>query len=173
VVTGVTLLLPAGLGENADNKYVAAYLSQEFGRVALITAKLPRTPRTLAGQRRMPERRRQLRFWSMCTGNQASLTLGCLTDEEVPRRRDGRFRIAMSTSGSRPENARERCGIGWLPWGPVPKGIAVMRNMLPSKRFKHSVQLAERDHEKETLGPYYPRVRYFATSEAFEKKLGC
>ena len=64
----LTVLLPAGLGENADNKYVSADLSQEFGQVALITRARCRPRRkTLDGQRRMGGG--QLRFWSMCTGS--------------------------------------------------------------------------------------------------------
>jgi hypothetical protein len=171
-VSAITVLLPAGLGENADNKYVAAYLSQEFGSIALITAKMPTTPRTLRGQRRMPKGK-QLRFWSMCTGHRATITLGCVTDEDIPVTKKGNFQVVMSTKAARPESAKRRCGFAWVPWGPDPKGIAIMRNMLPSKRFHHAVQNAEVDHEKEAMGRYYPRTKYIATAEDFDEKYAC
>ncbi|MEA2346456.1 MAG: hypothetical protein QOG62_243 [Thermoleophilaceae bacterium] len=170
-VAGVTLLLPAGLGENADNKYVAAYLSQEFGKIAVVSAKMPNTPKTLAGQKRMGGG--QMRFWSMCTGFLATQTHDCATDENVAVDKHDRFQIVMSTNQSRPADATDKCGFTWLSWGPSPKHIAIMRNMLPAKRFKHAVQDAKLDHEQETMGAYYPHVRYFATPEAFEQKYGC
>jgi hypothetical protein len=170
-VAGITLLLPAGLGENADNKYVAAYLSQEFGKVAVVSAKMPNTPHTLAGQKRMGGG--QMRFWSMCTGFLATQTHDCVTDEDVAVDKHDRFRIVMSTKDSRPSDAMEKCGFNWLSWGPSPKHIAIMRNMLPAKRFKHAVQDAKLDHEPETMAAYYPTAKYFSTPEAFEKKYGC
>ena len=45
IVAGIGGLLPSGLGENADNKYVSTLLSREFGSVAVISARLPKTPR--------------------------------------------------------------------------------------------------------------------------------
>ena len=170
-VAALTVLLPAGLGENADNKYVAAYLSQEFGRIALVSAKMPNTPKTLGGRKRMGGG--QMRFWSMCTGLLTTQTHDCVVDEDVAVDRRDRFQIVMSTTPSRPSNATKQCGFTWLSWGPEPKHIAIMRNMLPAKRFKHSVQSAELDHEEEGMGAYYPRVKYFATQEAFEQKYGC
>ena len=170
-VAALTVLLPAGLGENADNKYVAAYLSQEFGRIALVSAKMPNTPKTLGGRKRMGGG--QMRFWSMCTGLLTTQTHDCVVDEDVAVDRRDRFQIVMSTTASRPPNATKQCGFTWLSWGPEPKHIAIMRNMLPAKRFKHSVQSAKLDHEAAGMGAYYPRVKYFATPEAFEQKYGC
>jgi len=94
-------------------------------------------------------------------------------DEDVAVDRRDRFQIVMSSTPSRPSNATDKCGFTWLSWGPEPKHIAIMRNMLPAKRFKHSVQSAKLDHEEEAMGAYYPRVRYLATAEAFEQKYGC
>ena len=167
----LAVLLPAGFGENADNKYVAGSLSHEFGKVALVSAKLPRTPRTLDGQRRMGGG--QMRFWSLCTGWLTTQTHGCLVDEDIRPDEDGRFQIVISTKASRPPSATVDCGFGWLVWGPSPKVTAIMRNMLPKDSFEHSVQRAAVGQEKEAMGPYYPRVKYFATPEAFEEKHGC
>ncbi len=167
----VTLNLPSGLGENADNKYVSTLLSREYGNVAVIRAKLPRTPSTYNGQRRMG--RGQLRFWSMCSGGFGTQTFGCLTDEEIETDRRGRFTIAVSVAADRPANTAQGCGVGWIPWGVDLRTIMIMRNMLPSPGFNRAVQNAERGTERETLGPYYPRVEYFPAAAAFDSAYEC
>jgi hypothetical protein len=168
-VTSVTLKLPAGLGENADNKYVAAYLSQEFGTVLALRAKLPTAPRTLAGQPTMGTG--QLRFWSMCTGNRTTITHGCVVDEDTPVDANGRYTVVISQARARPRNATKACGAAWIPWGPDPKGIAIMRNMLPADGFANAVQRATPGTEEAVLGPYYPRGTYYSKA-AFEA-IGC
>jgi hypothetical protein len=169
VLENITTKLPSGLGENADNKYVAAYLSQEFGPVLALRARLPTTPKTYKGERKMG--RGQLRFWSMCTGSLGTQTHGCVVDKDVPTDRKRRYTVVISTPGARPRNATAKCGVAWLPWGPSPKGIAIMRNMLPAAGFKQAVQNAERGKEKQTLGPYYP-VGTYSSKAAFEQR-GC
>jgi hypothetical protein len=165
----ITTQLPSGLGENADNKYVAAYLSQEFGPVLALRAKLPRTPKTFNGEATMGGG--QMRFWSMCTGVLTTQTFGCVVDKDVPVDSKRRYTVVISTAAARPRNATAKCGVAWLPWGPVPKGIAVMRNMLPASTFTHAVQNAKRGEEKTTLGAYYP-VGTYSSKAAFEKR-GC
>jgi hypothetical protein len=170
-VTGLTSMMPAGLGESVDNKYIYAYLSQEYGRVVAFRAKLPTTPRTRDGEPTMGSG--QLRYWSMCTGNRTTQTYGCVADEDVAVDAGGRFTVAISTAADRPANATPGCGIAWVPWGPEPKGIALMRNMLPSAGFDHAIQNAQPGTERETLGEYYPVGTYYATPEAFERAVGC
>jgi hypothetical protein len=169
-VSSVTLKLPSGLGENADNKYVAAYLSQEFGTVLALRAKLPTTPGTFHGEGTMGAG--QLRFWSMCTGNRSTLTHGCVIDQDVPVGEDRDYTVVISPAAARPANAVPWCGVAWLPWGPDPKGIAIMRNMLPAEDFANAVQRSERGTEESVLGPYYPVGTYYANKAAFES-LGC
>jgi hypothetical protein len=168
-VAGVTQQLPSGLGENAHNKYVYTYLSQEYGQVAVFHAKLPTTPRTYDGERRMGSG--QLRFWSMCTGNRTTQSIGCLVDKDVPVDRNRVYTIAISTRAARPANAVAACGVAWLPWGPEPKGIVLMRNMLPAPDFANAIQNATPGTELQTLGSYYPVGRYYTTTK-FEQ-LGC
>ncbi len=165
----ITTKLPSGLGENADNKYVAAYLSQEFGTVLALRAKLPKTPKTFNGEKTMGAG--QMRFWSMCTGVLTTQTFGCVVDKDVPVDKNRRYTVVISTAAGRPRNATAKCGVAWLPWGPVPKGIAIMRNMLPAPTFTQAVQNAQRGKEKQTLGPYYP-VGTYSSKAAFEKR-GC
>ena len=167
----ITLNLPSGLGENADNKYVSTLLSREYGDVAVIRAKLPTTPSTYNGQRRMG--RGQMRFWSMCSGGFGTQTFGCLTDEDIEADRRGRYTIAVSVAADRPANTTQGCGVGWIPWGVDLRTIMIMRNMLPSPGFHHAVQNAERGTERETLGAYYPRVKYLPTTAAFDSAYDC
>jgi hypothetical protein len=170
-IQNVTAKLPSGLGENSDNKYVYAYLSREFGNVAVIHVKVPTTPRTYGGERRMG--RGQLRYWSLCSGNRLTFTYGCQVDEQLALDRRRYATIAMSTAADRPANAERRCGIGWLPWGPDLKGILAIRNMLPADSFHHAIQNSEPGTERQTMGPYYPHVRYYASAEQVEQRYSC
>lgn len=171
-IAKLTGLLPGGLGENADNKYVYAYLTQEYGKVVLLRGKMPTTPRTVQGVATTTGGE-QMRYWSMCTANRTTQTYGCVHDESVRVDRNGYFTIAVSTAANRPANAVDACGISWLPWGLDPKGIVYMRNMLPRADLGYAVQDATYGTEKATLGAYDPQGTYYATPAAFEKALGC
>src|SRR5262249_19652787 len=141
------------------------------GKVVEFRAKLPTTPRTRDGERRMGTG--QLRYWSMCSANRTGQTYGCAVDEDVPVDRRGYFTVAISTAANRPANAVPRCGVVWLPWGPDPKGIVFMRNMLPDPRFAEAIQNASPGTEQQTMGPYYPTGRYLATPQDFQRQVGC
>ncbi|MCW2855726.1 MAG: hypothetical protein JWR52_1341 [Marmoricola sp.] len=171
-IAALTGQLPGGLGENVDNKYVYAYLSQEWGKVLLLKAKLPTTPRTYDGEP-VTTGGQQLRYWSMCTADRTTQTYGCVDDEDVQVDKNGYVTIAISTAADRPANATAACGVSWLPWGADPKGIAYLRNMLPDPGFTHAVQDATFGTEKQTLGAYYPVGTYFATPQVFEQQVGC
>jgi hypothetical protein len=116
--TKITYQLPAGFFENIYNKYIATTISMDFGQVLAFRAKLPTTPRTFEGERLMGSG--QLRFWSICTGDVATtMTYNCLVDKDIPIDRNREFTLAISTAAARPANATTRCGIAWLPAGPV------------------------------------------------------
>jgi hypothetical protein len=117
--------------------------------------------------------RGDLRYWSLCANTQLTTFLACLTDTQVPIDRKRNFTIAISTAASRPRNAVERCGVAWLPAGPAPQMILILRNMLPSPSFRYSIQRATAGKEKQGLGPYYPRGTYYATPAAADAALGC
>jgi hypothetical protein len=171
LINQVTVQLPSGLGENAHIKYVYSYLSQEFGKVVEFRAKMPTTPRTREGEPTMGGG--QLRYWSMCTANRTTQTYGCAVDEDVAVDKDGYFTVAISTAANRPANAVPQCGVAWLPWGPDPKGIVFLRNMLPSADFDQAVQNATPGTEQQTMGEYYPVGRYYSTPSDFEQQVGC
>jgi hypothetical protein len=44
--------------------------------------------------------------------------------------------------------------------------------MLPDPSFAQSIQRAQFDHERATMGDYFPVSRYYATKADFER-LGC
>jgi hypothetical protein len=163
--------LRAGFGENIDNKYIYSGLSTEYGDVVVLHGKLPTTPKTFNHEARMGTG--QMRYWSMCTGNQATMTYGCLYDEQVPAQAKGYFTIVISPTQDRPADARAKCGVGWIPWGPLPQTLILMRNMLPAASFKHSVQDATLTTVRKVLGPYYPSGRYYRTAAAFDAAHGC
>jgi hypothetical protein len=171
LIDQVTTQLPSGLGENAHIKYVYSYLSQEFGKVVEFRAKLPTTPRTRDGEPSMGTG--QLRYWSLCTANRTTQTYGCAVDEDVPVDKNGYFTVAISTAANRPADAVPQCGVAWLPWGPDPKGIVFLRNMLPSPGFAEAVQNAKPGAEQQTMGAYYPQGRYYQAPGDFEQQVGC
>jgi hypothetical protein len=140
---------------------------------------MPRTPRTLHGERRMGQG--QMRYWSLCQNESIATTkgAGCLFDEQVPLDRNRRFTIVTSRRADRPDNARRSCGVGFIPWpkkgdgvGHLDDGLLLLRNMLPSPGFDHAVQDTQvPGDERDVMGPYLPRTHYTDTGE-FEAR-GC
>ena len=132
---------------NKDSAYIYAHLSRKFGDVLVVRGKLPRTPRTYGGQRRMG--RGQMRYWSLCSGESrvTTYTPDCVWDRVVPIDRRRRYTIVVSKAADRPSNARRACGVAWLKWpqrgdgaGDPDYGFLIMRNMLVNPRFQQAIQ---------------------------------
>jgi hypothetical protein len=164
------LLPPGGFGDNPDNKYVYSTFTQDFGQVLALRAKAPTYPSTYDGEARMGTG--QLRYWSFCTNTQATQVYACRQDDQIPTDKSGYYTIVVSTAAARPRNATSACGVAWVPAGPVPQSILILRNMLPAAGFSHAIQNAQLGTEEQTMGDYYPRGRYYATTADFER-LGC
>ena len=67
-----------------------------------LQARLPTTPRTYTGQRRMGDG--QVRFWSLCTG-ESRVTLrtpDCVSDRELPVDSARRYTVVISKAADRP-----------------------------------------------------------------------
>ncbi|HYI35878.1 MAG TPA: hypothetical protein VEX39_04700 [Thermoleophilaceae bacterium] len=175
---------PARIGgqySNVDNQYVASFVSRGFsaGPVLVIKGKMPKTPRTGSGVKRMG--RGQLRYWSICQNESLYTTkgAGCLWDSQIPVDAKGNYTIVSSTTADRPKNARAKCGVGFVPWpkngdgaGHVKDGFLVVRNMLPSARFRRAIQNTKTPgDEARVLGPYLPKGAY--TKKAAFQKRGC
>ncbi|MCU1451691.1 MAG: hypothetical protein JWP02_3861 [Acidimicrobiales bacterium] len=160
-----------GFLDNPDNAYVYAGFSRGYGSVVVLHGKLPTFAATYPAAATMPGGT-QLRYWSMCTYDVASERYyGCVPDDEVATDASGGFTIVVSDPSNRPANATAACGANWLPFGPAPESLAIMRNMLPDASFTNAIQSAGYGTEAKDLGAYYPAGLY-TTKSAFEAK-GC
>ena len=166
-----------GFFPNVHNAYVRSAIHRHFGKVAVFRGKLPTTPSTLHGDRRMGAG--QVRYTSFCM-NEAPLTTrvtDCAFDEQVPTNRNGVYTIVVSRPGDRPESARFQCGKAWIRWSKSGDGYLdhdfgwfQIRNMLPSRSFDHAIQLTSSPgDEQDVLGPYLPKLDYFDGPAAFDR----
>jgi hypothetical protein len=159
-----------GFGDNPDNKYVYSYFSQNFGQVLVFKAKAPTYAATYDGQAVMGTG--QLRYWSFCSNAQTTMFYGCKQDDQIPTDKHGYYTIVVSRTAARPRNATEACGVAWVPAGPLSTAVLILRNMLPDPSFAQAIQNASPGTEAATMGKYYPRGTYYATTADFER-LGC
>ena len=167
---GTNQLPSGGFFENINNAYVFSFFSSGYGDVLLLRAKAATTPRTYDGEPVMQSG--QLRYYSFCTNTAASNYLACRNDDAIPLDSQGYYSVVISTAANRPSNAVDTCGFAWLPAGPTPQSVLILRNMLPAPNFPQAVQRATQGTEQQTMGAYYPRGTYFARSSDFER-LGC
>lgn len=169
--TGPARTLPqGGFVDNPDNKYVSAVTSTLTGQAVVIRSRLPVTPGTFDGQRRMQAA--ELRYWSLCTNELGSERFwGCVMDDQLPLTADRGFTVVITAEADRPRNAITSCGIAWLPAGPAADTLLIERNMLPAPSFRHSIQRARYDHERQDLGRYYPSARYASVADV--EAMGC
>jgi hypothetical protein len=104
------------------------------GHVVVLTGRLPKTPRTRDGARRMESG--EARYWSL-TGYvvpegwdmlgavmdptyPAGAAQHCIMDEDVVLQdAERRFVIALSRAADRPANATAQAGVTWADWGPA------------------------------------------------------
>lgn len=170
-----------GFASNPDTRYLSTNASRAFGPLLVISGRLPATPRTLAGAKRMP--RHDLRYWSLCTGAAppSGAAYDCVFDEQVALR-DGRYTIVASRPEDRPANARPECGVTWLDFGdgeaiPGPTGpgrpdmaVLYMRFMKPNPAWSAAPQNIKRPgEEQDVMADYFP-VSAYVEKEEFEKR---
>ena len=176
-------LLAKGFEGNIDNGYLSTYLNNHYGKVVLMHAKAPRTPRSYFDNQRWDERETDMRYWSVMSGNELSSTqiAAGLVDEQVPVDREGYFNIVVSKPEDRPRSATQACGYAWLDWGRRGdftgrdgQTVLVWRHTLPVPGFQQSIlSVAEAGTEQAVMGPYYPVGRYFKDAQAFEQGQHC
>jgi hypothetical protein len=171
-----------GLG-NPLGRYVESYLDQGFGRVLVLSGKLPTTPETWSGDRVVPDIDYDLRYFSLCPQETlATWRVGdCLFDEElaVSVDQDGFYTAVFSRPSFRPRNATSECGFAWAPTPPAGDGAGDVnlwnmwiRFAIPSSNFHEAAQNVETPGTEENImGDYYPRGEYMSVEE-FEA-LGC
>jgi hypothetical protein len=165
-----------GFFSNRDNDYIYAPVSRNWGQVLVLEGRLPSYPDTRSGAASMPAQT-QVRYFSLCQNEIAATRwISCLADDQIAVDPDGNYRIVISTSEQRPQNARDECGNTWLPWGPSEEGVLIVRHMLPAPDFQNAIQRIPRETTdgeiKSILGPYYPTGHYVSDRAAFEAE-GC
>ena len=170
-----------------DNEYVFAMTSRRLGKVIELKGKVPVTAKTYDNNLRVEKY--DTRYWSMCTNELiTTATNACIYDEQIKNvDKDGFYTIVSSLPEDRPANAREECGVYFLPLSPRGSGymaedgkatghpdlgIFIMRNLLPNTEFNQAVQNVEAwGEEKTIMGDYLPEIKY-TSQQDFESK-GC
>ena len=162
-----------GFFPNLDNHYLRTIVNRKFGKVLVIKAKAPLTPKTYNSEDTYEES--ELRYWSVCSNQSFGNTRvnDCLFDEEIPVDENGYFTLAISKAEDRPRNAINECGIAWLPIAEDGDGvfdddvaIVQFRHMLARDDFPFSIQSVENQKDtKEVMQEYYPRGRYLMPNQ--------
>jgi hypothetical protein len=162
-----------GFFSNRDISYVFTGTSRGFGEVLIVRGRAPTFANTRRGARVMPSGK-QLRYWSFCQYEPATQrVIDCKSDDRVAVDRPGNYTLVVSTAANRPSNARTRCGVTWLPWGPQTQGLLIYRHMLADRGFEHAIQrVPEPGKERRVMAGYYPAGKYVAAKESFEAR-GC
>ncbi len=165
-----------GFFPNVHNAYVRTVLNRKFGKVAVFRGKLPTSPKTWKGNRKMGGG--QVRYTSFCMNEapQSTKVTDCAYDQQVPTSRNRLYTIVVSRAADRPRTARFTCGKAWIGWsdrgdGDLDRdfGWFQIRNMLPSRSFRNAIQLTSTPgDEAKVMGPFLPKLRYFANARAFE-----
>jgi hypothetical protein len=166
-----------GFFPNIHNAYVRTAINRKFGKVAVFRGKLPTSPRTLKGDGKMGKG--QVRYSSFCMNEapQSTRVTDCAFDEQIPTDRKGYYTIVVSRNADRPATAKYSCGKAWIRWSNTGDGDLdrdfgwfQIRNMLPSRSFKNAIQLTTTPgDEADVVGPYLPKLKYFANGKAFTK----
>lgn len=161
--------------------------SRRLGKVIELKGKVPVTAKTYDNNLRVEKY--DTRYWSMCTNELiTTATNACIYDEQIKNvDKDGFYTIVSSLPEDRPANAREECGVYFLPLSPRGSGymaedgkaighpdlgIFIMRNLLPNTEFNQAVQNVKAwGEEKTIMGDYLPEIKY-TSQQDFESK-GC
>ncbi|BBA36093.1 hypothetical protein sS8_4163 [Methylocaldum marinum] len=167
---------PNGRGTffNAQTGYLLVLLNPSRDEVTVMRFRAPTFPDTQGVQTGdgTPDEisgNEQLRYWSLCMHDTASLwsTAGCLYDAQVIRDDDGYVTFAVSAPESRPANA-----ANWLPAaGSLP--ALILRHMQPNPAFTEAVLYysgakADPAAIAAHMGEYFPLVGTCARTE-FER----
>lgn len=165
---------------NLDNQYIRTILHRKLGKVFVLRAKAPTTPKTYNGDARLGSG--DLRYWSWCSNQGFANTRvnACVHDEKIPVGPDGFYTLVVSRASDRPRNATTQCGVAWLPMADDGDGsgdenvtVLQLRHMLGEGDFKNAIQnVQSAGTMAQDMGAYYPRGRYMTTS-AFETAVPC
>ena len=162
-----------GFFPNLDNHYLRTIINRKYGKVVLLKAKAPLTPKTYNSN--PTYKQNELRYWSVCSNQSFGNTRvnDCLFDEEIPLDKNGYFTIFVSRLKDRPRNANKECGYAWLPMADDGDGvfdedvsIIQFRHMLARDDFSNSIQSVESQNDtKKVMKEYFPKSRYFMKNQ--------
>lgn len=105
--------------------YLTRGMSLGWGKIAVLTGKLPTFPDTRKGVREMQAA--QMRYWSI-TGYDANIdpkqklpgaAVTSVMDDEIVLDSNRHYVIVYSRSEDRPANANAQSGVTWVNWGPT------------------------------------------------------
>ena len=173
-----------GWWSNKVTRYGYTTLSRNFGEVYVLTAKLPKTPKSWHGEKENPANY-DMRYASICTAGSltAASTPDCIYDEQLAASTDdsGRYALVITSQNDRPSNATTDCGVAWIDMGNgdgmvsgSPNYASVInRHTQVNPNFNHSwFAVAKPGTEKEAMGDYLPYVLNLKSKARFEA-LGC
>jgi hypothetical protein len=173
--------------------YLLRGMSLGQDKVAVLTGKLPTTPRTRNGEAVM--KKAQARYWSITATDTAlpepdgfvGAALHSVMDDEIITDAQQRYAIVLSRAQDRPKNATASNGVTWVNWGPTTNVSWTLRWMSvypnwdfgltpddrkigwssdwASKRYDPSI-IGQNSHNG-VLGEYLPEVHYM-TKASFE-----
>ncbi|MDM0047561.1 hypothetical protein [Variovorax sp. J22R115] len=173
-----------GWWSNLASRYGYAYMSRNYGTVYVMTAKMPRVPKTWHGEAQNAANV-DMRYMSVCTATAltAAMTPDCIYDEQLLPTVDdtGRYAVAISRGEDRPKNATLECGVAWIDAGNGDGMVSgspdymmvINRNTLVNPEFKQSwFAVTKPGTEREAMGDYLPYMLNLKNKANFEA-LGC
>lgn len=174
--------------------YLVRGMSLGWGKIAVLTGKLPTTPRTRQGEPVMD--RAEARYWSLTATDPdlpkpdgfVGAVLHSVMDDEVVTDAQRRYVIVLSRPDDRPANATAQNGVTWVNWGPTAKVTWTLRwmsvhpewnaGMSPNAQklgwaadwasTQYNPSLIGRNSHQGILGDYLPRIHYISKA-AFER----
>lgn len=174
--------------------YLLRGMSIDWGKVIIITGKLPTTPRTRNSERMMTAA--QARYWSITGYDPAfpdadgygGAAIHSLMDDELVLDEQRRYIIVYSWTWTKPNNANAANGVTWKDWGPTGKQSLTIRwlsvhpewsfELVPNEQnlgwkgdwasLQYNKSLIGYNNQNGFLREYQPRVA-FLSKEEFEQ----
>ncbi len=141
---------------NRDNSYAYALTDIPPGQVLVLSGLSPSFPRTRDGVRRLGGG--DVRYWSLCAYRHPSdRSASCLADEDMVRKDDATYVVAVGALADRPADAAHRCRGSWLAAPGPGAGAVFLRHVGARADFAFTPQKGEADAPSATvMGPYLP-----------------
>jgi hypothetical protein len=189
---------PPGNYESSSSRciyisYLSRGMSIDRNKVAVLTGRLPKTPKTRDGESTM--QRGQARYFSITSYPPPDWqdlsfigpALTSIMDEDIVTDAEGRYVIVYSRQKDRPSNAYDRNGVTWVDWGDIATQGWVLRwlSVHPEWRDPEIVPditnlpyettswfspsfdptLTRINSQQGKLGTYQPKVHYLSKKE--------